>query len=117
MGPQRQNALLGTGVDVDHCAFRLFEASIRTAQQTTRWRHCGVGKGRWVLRGEGLDVGKGEAELDEQGNGAFTSQWTRIGTVPADVTHGGTLHMKRTETAVINDNKACDPDEDVWSYP
>ncbi|MGH7721068.1 MAG: hypothetical protein ACREON_19750 [Gemmatimonadaceae bacterium] len=161
MGLKRQNELLGTGVDVDHCAFRLFEASIRTGQQNTRWRHCGLGVGRWLMKAEGLDVGKGEAELDDNGQGAFTSHYTKVGTVSADVTHTGTLRMKRTEIAnaeghitavkyaiiqsitsisgkmfvgpiaapvsgvlssapmtiaVINDNKACDPDKDVWTY-
>jgi hypothetical protein len=99
IGLNRQNQLLGTGVDVDHCAFRVFEASIKTGQQATRWRHCGIGMGIWLMQGEGLDEGKGEAALDDKGNGDFTSRWTKVGTVRADVTHTGTLNMRRTEIA------------------
>jgi hypothetical protein len=99
LGLQRQNELLGTGVEVDHCANRVFEATIETGTETVRWRHCGKGTGTWKMKAEGLDVGKGEAGLDERGRGDFEAHWTRIGTVKADVTYTGTVEMKRTEIA------------------
>lgn len=161
LGLQRQNELLGTGVEVDHCAKRVFEATILTGSETVRWRHCGLGIGRWKMKAEGLDVGEGEAELDERGKGDFDSHYTQIGTVKADVDYNGTIEMKRTEIAdakghitavkydftqaitsitgdmivhnrrfpvsgvpttgavpiaIINDNRACDPSKNVWSY-
>ena len=161
LGLQRQNAMLGTGVEVDHCANRVFEATILTGSETVRWRHCGMGVGRWKMKAEGLDVGEGEAEIDEQGKGDFESHYKQIGTVKADVTYSGTVEMKRTEIAdakghitavkydftqaitsitgdmivanrrfpvngvpttgrvpiaIINDNRACDPSKNLWSY-
>ncbi|MFL5447206.1 MAG: hypothetical protein ACJ8AX_01555 [Gemmatimonadales bacterium] len=99
LGLQRQNAMLGTEVEVDHCAYRVFEATIETGTEAVRWRHCGMGVGKWKMKAEGLDVGEGEAELDERGKGDFDSHWTKIGTVKADVTYNGTIEMKRTEIA------------------
>ena len=161
LGLHRQNALLGTGVEVDHCANRVFEAPIATGSELVRWRHCGLGVGTWKMKAEGLDVGEGEAGLDERGKGDFESHWTKIGTVKADVTYNGTVEMKRTEIAdaeghitgvkydftqeitrisgdmivanrrfpvngvpttaavpiaIINDNRACDPSKNVWTY-
>jgi hypothetical protein len=99
LGLKRQNEMLGTGVEVDHCANRVFEAKIETGTETVRWRHCGLGVGVWKMKAEGLDVGKAEAAIGERGQGDFESHWTQIGTVKADVTYTGTIEMKRTEVA------------------
>jgi hypothetical protein len=99
LGLQRQNAMLGTEVEVDHCAYRVFEATIETGTEAVRWRHCGMGVGIWKMKAEGLDVGEGKAEVDERGKGDFESHYTKIGTVKADVTYTGTVEMKRTEIA------------------
>jgi len=99
LGVKRQNEMLGTGVEVDHCANRVFEARIEAGTETVRWRHCGQGVGIWKMKAEGLDVGEGNAAIGGTGQGDFEAHYTRIGTVKADVTYTGKIELKRTEIA------------------
>ncbi len=164
MGLQRQNEMLGTGIDLKPCANRLLEASIRAPTGSITWRHCGMGVGDWKMRSEGYNVGDGSADIERSGAGDYSAHWSNLGGIKADIDQNGRLEMRRLEqrdagghvtaaryqmrmvsasasgklyppiggrsipvheaiepagplpVEIVNDNRPCDPEKDVWKY-
>lgn len=60
---QRQNALMGTGIDVTHCANRRLSATLDWTRVRYRWENCSVaGGGDWNLTMSGFLSGRGRVE-------------------------------------------------------
>jgi hypothetical protein len=97
LGLGRQNELLGTGIDLSHCAYRLLEGSIIAPNEAIRWRHCGMGYGEWKMRTSGLNVGQGSGSIEDAGSGPYSLRWTNLGGIRADVAQKGQLRVRRIE--------------------
>lgn len=63
LGLARQNELLGTGIDVSHCAKRRLTATIEHTRVTYRFENCSIdGGGNWKVTLSGFLSGEGEAD-------------------------------------------------------
>lgn len=77
LGLARQNELLGTGIDVTHCARRRLSATITHRLVRYRWENCSIdGGGKWTITLAGFLSGEGSdnevyVEGDGHGEGLF----------------------------------------------
>src|SRR5207244_3935982 len=60
---ERQNEILGTGIDLTHCAKRRLSAKLEHTRVRYEWTTCSVdGTGKWKVTISGFIAGSGEAE-------------------------------------------------------
>ena len=89
---QRQNDLLGTGIDVTPCANRKFTAEGRGADILWQFEHCGRGIGAWKIATDGPLRGRGEGTVDPNLTGTWSvEEDTREGDIR--VTYSGDLSL------------------------
>jgi len=63
MALERQNELLGTGIDVTPCANRKFSADGTGGEIVWHFTHCGPGYGDWKIETSGPLTGKGTGSI------------------------------------------------------
>jgi hypothetical protein len=68
---ERQNQMLGTGIDVTPCANRKFTAEGKGGGMFWRFYHCGQGIGEWKIKTEGPLNGKGLATVQPALSGTW----------------------------------------------
>jgi hypothetical protein len=71
LGLQRQNDMLGTGIDVTPCAYRRFTAEGKGADILWQFSHCGMGIGEWKIETSGPLQGKGTGTVEVDLSGTW----------------------------------------------
>jgi hypothetical protein len=104
---QRQNDLLGTGIDVTPCANRKFTAEGKGADILWRFKHCGRGIGVWKIATEGPLRGGGDATVAPDLTGTWSlEEDAREGDVR--VTYSGDLSLTLKPAAGEDDLAVAD---------
>jgi hypothetical protein len=88
-GIERQNQMLGNGIDVMHCAYRYAEA--KTVSGLITWRICGAIDGKLKVKMKGDMVGEGSGVIGPDGEGEYTAHYTTQSGYKADITDNGAL--------------------------
>ena len=76
----RQNQILGTGIDVRPCAYRRFTAAQEAGGLSWSFSHCGLGYGDWKMTIAGIMRGTGSGTIAADSlSGAWSASETRDG--------------------------------------
>ena len=107
VGLERQNEMLGTGIDVLACARRLFVAEGREAHVTWEFKHCGFGVGEWKFTASGPNY---------QARGLGTIEGSLTGDVAMEVSTEGlvaqyTGELRLTTKPLPKAEEVAQPDQ------
>jgi hypothetical protein len=105
---ERQNEMLGTGIDLTPCAKRKFTAEGKGADILWLFEHCGQGSGEWKITTSGPLQGKGVGTVDPTLSGSW---YVDESTSEKDVkvVYSGTLSI--TTKPISGDPDFKEPDQ------